>query len=180
MKDIKIHPIYSDYACSDQGEIFSLKYGKIKTIKSFDNLRGYLFFNLFHNGKHINKMIHQFVYECFTQSVPVWGNTSDSNTINHKDSNKHNNTFQNLEIISMRENIHLRNCNKLENKTFKLPKGVTFRKNRKNLKKPYQVVIWFNKKSTAFGSYPTIEAAYEVSKAKFKELFNEELPEYNP
>lgn len=88
------------YLVSDVGEIFS-NYKR----KSGVNLRGriskktgYLYVNLCINGEAKNKTIHRLVAKAF---IPNPGNKPQ---VNHKDGDKQNNHFTNLEWCSNSEN----------------------------------------------------------------------------
>lgn len=173
------HPLWSDYACTLDGSVFSKKYnpcgnksGEFKKLKPAITTSGYLQFDIRINNKSISKYVHQFVYECCTQSVPVWGCLSDSPTINHNDNNKLNNDFNNLIKIPQRDNIKLREDFKPENKKSGLPLSVYYQKNI--ISKPFYVRIYYQGKQLYFGHYATIQEAEEVAIAKRKELFPNE------
>jgi hypothetical protein len=164
------HPIYLDYACNLNGEVFSLKFGKIKKLK-LSKSKGYLIFNIYCNKK-LNKKVHQFVWECFNK-IEQWSNlTSEGLTINHKDSNKLNNKIENLELKTQRENTQLKECNKQKNKKSKLPKDVRFVKNNKS--NPFKVQILFKGEKKYFGSFSSIQEAEEVAIKQRKLLFPNE------
>lgn len=70
-----------------------------KTLKPFDNGKGYMVVSLHKNGKRKNKYIHRLVAELFLN------NYNENLTINHKDFNTKNNKYNNLEVVTQKENI---------------------------------------------------------------------------
>jgi hypothetical protein len=115
MENLYIHPVYSDYACDLDGNIFSKKFnkggnktGEFKQIKLGNNHKGYLNFSILNNGKQFTKKAHQFIWEAVTKTLPIWGKHYYSLTINHINQNGFDNRFTNLEIKTLRENIQLR------------------------------------------------------------------------
>lgn len=97
------------YSISNTGRVYSkeryvhnnggtfLKKGKI--IKPFDNGTGYLQTNLCVDGKSYKKYIHRMVGEAF---IPQQDTSLD---LHHKDHNKKNNSVDNLEWLSRKENL---------------------------------------------------------------------------
>lgn len=71
----------------------------VKTIKPVDNGNGYLYVTLHKNNRRKNKYIHRLVAEHFIK------NPMGKKVVNHKDYNKYNNSVDNLEWVSQRENI---------------------------------------------------------------------------
>jgi hypothetical protein len=170
---IHTHPIYSDYGCDELGNVYSLKFNKIKKLKPAKNGKGYLIFDISYNNKQFHKRVHHFVYECITKLIPNWSNKSaDGITINHIDSNRINNKIDNLEIKTLRENLQLKECNKIENKKSGLPRYVSFIKN--NNINCFRVLIRLKNKLIHFGNYSTVEEAEQVAIAKHKELYPNE------
>ena len=173
MENLVQHPLYSDYFCDlSSGEVYSTKKsnynkeGEFKKLKPSINGRGYLQFSMSYEGKQINKLIHSFVFECGTNKTYEYSNKSPEGlTINHKDGNKLNNKFSNLELINMRTNSQLSNNLTKENKKSKLPRFVT------PSGKKFMIKIHIKGKQTYFGTYPTIEEAEQVARLKFEELY---------
>lgn len=99
-KDIKGYE--GIYQVSNLGKVKSLNYkrGKHeKEIKQVLNSRGYLEVGLF-NGKVKTHRVHRLVAQTF---IP---NPENKDEVNHIDGNKKNNTVNNLEWNTSKENIH--------------------------------------------------------------------------
>ena len=97
---MKAHPIFKDYASDIDGNVYSLKFGKVKEISKCPHGRGYLQFNISMNGEKKPYLIHRFVYECWTEK-PIDGQWQ----CHHIDHNKHNNHFDNLQLVDQWENM---------------------------------------------------------------------------
>lgn len=95
-------------------------FGRVVNIRTNRLLRqaqsntGYAEVNLWRNNKGTTKLVHQLVYTNFAQDKKLKGFV-----INHKDGNKLNNKFTNLEKITYQKNnlhsayiIKTHNCNK--------------------------------------------------------------------
>lgn len=95
----KIIEITPDYKISEFGDIISLKSGAEKAIKPFIERSGYKVASLCVNGKYIRKRIHQFVAMSFLE------NPLNLKEVNHKDADKSNNHFSNLEWCTHTHNI---------------------------------------------------------------------------
>lgn len=72
---------------------------KEKIIKPYITRFGYLRVNLYENGKRKNFHVHRLVALAF---IP---NPNNLPQVNHKDGNKHNNCFDNLEWCNQSENL---------------------------------------------------------------------------
>lgn len=97
-----IRPFYLDsrYTVCSDGSILGVKGTPLKLAK---NRNGYLFFNLWYKGKRKVVMSHRAILKSF---VPE---PDDRHQINHKDGNKTNNSLDNLEWCTGKENtIHAR------------------------------------------------------------------------
>lgn len=91
-KDIKGYE--NKYQVSNYGKVKSLNYrrtGEDKLLKLQNDKDGYLVVNLSKNGKLKNVKVHRLVALTFIK------NTNNYKIINHKDENKHNNNYNNLE-----------------------------------------------------------------------------------
>lgn len=72
---------------------------RVKMMKPVDNGNGYLYVTLHKDNRRKNRYIHRLVAEHFIE------NPMSKRVVNHKDYNKHNNSVDNLEWVSQRENI---------------------------------------------------------------------------
>lgn len=99
-------PGFEEYGCSESGVIFSLskraghyKVDRLRVMKSAKNKGGYLHVGLRKDGKHFGFTVHRLV-------ALVWiGPKPDGKEVNHKDGNKLNNYWGNLEYVTHAENI---------------------------------------------------------------------------
>ena len=97
------------YQVSNTGKVRNVK--RNRTLSPALNSRGYQRVLLCKNGDKLNKFIHRLVAEAF---IP---NPENKPEVNHKDSNKTNNNFYNLEWVTHRENIeHMSLVKKVEQK----------------------------------------------------------------
>ena len=88
------HPIYSDYASSKSGKVFSLKDNKEK--KTFFN-GAYYRFTIINERRPMFYELHGFVFESINNiTVPGY-------KILHQDGNKKNNHISNLRIEEIEE-----------------------------------------------------------------------------
>ncbi len=85
------------YHISETGNVKNIKTGKI--IKPHVSTQGYIRIGLFGGGKQVKYAVHRLVYEAFNGPIP------GRMTIKHKDGNKLNNHFGNLEVMTASENI---------------------------------------------------------------------------
>ena len=91
-KSIEENPSYEISSCG------KIKRGN-KFIKINVNKRGYQYCNISTNGKVRKVKIHRLVAKAFVD------NPFNYETVNHKDGNKLNNDFKNLEWVTLKENI---------------------------------------------------------------------------
>ena len=100
------HPFYKDYASDKNGNIYSLKFGKIKLLNPSENNFGYLQFKIYNNRNHKFYQVHRFVFECLNNEL-----IENGYEIDHLDRNKKNNQITNLRIVSKSTN----NLNRFSN-----------------------------------------------------------------
>lgn len=113
---------FPNYSVSDHGDIRNNTTSKI--LKGGSAGRGYRKVVLCQNGIHTTRYIHRIVADAF---LPV---SLDKPEINHIDGNKRNNSVENLERVTRKENmIHLYNC--LDSTEIRRKMGVS-RKGTKN------------------------------------------------
>ena len=94
------------YQVSNIGRVRSLKYGKVRVMKQGKNRKGYLFVNLYRDGKQKNVSVHRLVAQAFIEN--------DDETkiyINHRDECKQNNRLWNLEYCTAQYNNTYNNVN---------------------------------------------------------------------
>ena len=101
------HPFSEDYLASKNGKILSLKWNKKRILKLRLTRFGYLDFCLSEKNKKRQYFVHRFVYECFKGEIPKGMQTD------HIDNNKKNNSINNLQILSPKENHHKSHCKKV-------------------------------------------------------------------
>jgi HNH endonuclease len=93
MKNI---PGIKDYSITKEGKIFSNK--KKEFLRPYNNGNGYMAIKLFVNGKRQQKYIHRLVTISFIDE-------NNKGEVNHIDGNKTNNSVENLEIVSHKDNM---------------------------------------------------------------------------
>lgn len=94
------HPLYKDYACDKDGNVYSLKDGKPKKMKLGKDKGGYLQFNLYKDGKQVaHPRVNRFVWECIKGEIPT------DYHVDHLDFNRSNNRIENLLARPASENI---------------------------------------------------------------------------
>jgi hypothetical protein len=85
------------YILHDNGKIVNKKNGKV--LKPSKMPKGYLTYQLNLSDKTRTYVIHRLVYRYFI------GEISDTLEVNHKDGNKENNHYTNLELVTHKENM---------------------------------------------------------------------------
>lgn len=94
MRDIKgFEGLYAVTSC---GRVWS--YRRNKFLKPVPNSKGYLFVDLYVDGKHNLRMVHRLVAEAY---IP---NHNNYETVDHIDNNKLNNCLNNLQWMSRIDN----------------------------------------------------------------------------
>lgn len=88
---------FENYLVSNKGRIMNGKTGRI--LRPASDRYGYEKVNLYNNGKSKPLRVHRLVAQAFID------NPNDHETINHIDENKHNNCVENLEWMSVGDNI---------------------------------------------------------------------------
>lgn len=84
------------YFVSNKGTVISLYHKKWQVLKPSYDKDGYLFVNLWYNGRRIHKGIHQLVAECFLINPAP----TEKTQIHHKDFNPLNNKVSNLVYVT--------------------------------------------------------------------------------
>ena len=83
------------YSVSPNGKVYSYKSNKYIKLQSNGH---YLKVTLTKNGKQVQKLVHRLVAKAFIH------NAENKREVNHKDGNKHNNSINNLEWVTPKEN----------------------------------------------------------------------------
>jgi hypothetical protein len=134
------------------------KYGEVDFSKLKLHPKGYKYLGIQIKGlKHKTVQVQQLVAAAFLNyKWQGW-----KLVVDHIDSNKENNSLDNLRIVTNRENVS-------KEKTLKkgLPTGVYFIKDIKR----YRTLIQINGKLKHLGFYNTIEEASEAYQNKLKEI----------
>ena len=100
----------NNYIISNIGEVWSLKFDKVKLLKLNPDTKGYCQVALFKNGKHKYIRVHILVGEAFI------GLRTGTLTYDHIDVNNQNNRADNLRLatrLEQAENRNVRKDNKL-------------------------------------------------------------------
>ena len=97
-KKFYIHPNFTNYAASKDGEILNVKTGRI--LKKKLTYQGYYQFQI--SDKNLSKpknyYIHRFEWECIKDDIP------EGYVVDHCDSVKTNNKIENLQLLTVSEN----------------------------------------------------------------------------
>ena len=96
---MKAHHIYTDYLITEEGDVYSTKYGKLKKRKQFPDKLGYKRIILYNDGKPKTHKVHRLVAETY---IP---NPDNLPEVNHIDEDKTNNNIANLEWSTRAYNI---------------------------------------------------------------------------
>lgn len=87
---------FPNYSISEEGRVINTKYNR--EITQYLNNQGYFEVNLWKNGIGKNRSIHRLVALAF---IP---NLENKKEVNHKNSDRRNNSIDNLEWTSRKEN----------------------------------------------------------------------------
>ena len=94
---------FSDYCITNTGVLVSYKFNKLKQIQPFSrgklSERDYQKVHLYLNGSRYVRYIHRLVWETYNGTIP------EGYQINHKDLDKTNNHIDNLELVTLQQNI---------------------------------------------------------------------------
>ena len=115
------HPKYEKYLVSRCGKILSLKWNKKRILKLGVDCGGYLYFNLCENKTIKKYSVSRFVFECFKGKIPV------DKQVDHVDNCKENNSINNLQLLSPKENSEKSNCKKVISYNLETQEEMTFK-----------------------------------------------------
>ena len=120
-KPVAMEPYSSQYEVSSIGRVRRKYIGRERiggyrylTVKVYGKIRKYPYIDLFINKQRKKFNIHLLVAEAFI------GPRLEGFVINHKDGNKNNNDYQNLEYVTQSQNLKhafatgLKNCNTIK------------------------------------------------------------------
>ena len=98
-KSFYIHPIFTNYAASKDGDFLHVKTGRI--LKKNLTYQGYYQFKISDKNliKPKNYLIHRFEWECVRGVIP------EGFVIDHIDSVRTNNKIKNLQLLTLAENV---------------------------------------------------------------------------
>ena len=94
-----VHPVFSNYGASKNGEVINVKTGRI--MRMADNGRGYLSFVICDKKLERPKtyLQHRFVFEVFKGPIPR------CLEIDHQNNDKKDNRIKNLQLLNHRKNV---------------------------------------------------------------------------
>lgn len=93
------------YAITSCGRVYSYKSKKF--LKPQKNTKNYLFVTLYKSGKPKSFFVHRLVAEAYIE------NPNNLETVDHIDSNKSNNSINNLQWLSSEDNVRKANSKKV-------------------------------------------------------------------
>ena len=99
MTKLKKMKQYPDYATDKQGNVYSLKFGKTKLLKTGLSGNGKLSVNISSNGNKRNISIHRLIAMNYMKDF------TDSCSVRHKNGNQLDNRLSNLEIKKTKHTI---------------------------------------------------------------------------
>lgn len=146
----KTIPGYPDYEVDAVGNVYSLKYGKVRMLKPADNGIGYYRVFLCKEGKQKRHLVHRIVAEAFIE------NPHNHPQVDHHDGNTLNNRVENLRWVTHQQNQWNRTT----------AKGYYFHKARGK----WQAQIRLDGKTIFLGRFNTEDearAAYLAAKEKY-------------
>ena len=100
--DWRVTPDFPDYAVTPDGQVWSFKSKKF--LKPMPNKQKYLTVELRNSLKRKNCSVHRLVGKAFVKLPKKFNGNYDIATINHKDHNKANNHYTNLEWVTREDN----------------------------------------------------------------------------
>ena len=141
-------PNYDGYEVSNYGRVKSLKLGRELILKPKDDFRGYFNIQLWVKNRKKPFKIHQLVAMAFLGHKP----NGQKLVVNHINFDKKDNSLENLEIVTQRQNANLKHI-----KSSSIYTGVTW--NKKN--KRYRALIVINRYQIYLGEFKDEKIASE-------------------
>lgn len=89
------------YKASVDGTIISTYHNKIKIMKQYVGTNGYMYFRCYLNGKARHMSVARAVASAFPEICGEW---FEGCTVDHIDTNRHNNIATNLRVVTLYEN----------------------------------------------------------------------------
>ena len=144
MKEVDILGFDGKYSIDTDGNVYSHAWGrrrKLKPQKASQSIKGYFQVRLFNEEYKKGKLhyIHRLVYETFVGEIPK------DKEMDHKDGDTTNNSLDNLQVLSRRENVQ-----KYSDKKF----GPSLRNRRDELIKLYKEHKTYEKVAEILGVAP--------------------------
>jgi hypothetical protein len=157
---------YSDYEIHPNGDVVSLKFGKMKLLKQHINVEGYHRIGIT-NDDGVRKFfgVHRLVGECF---IP---NPLNLPEINHKDCNKSNNNVENLEWCNHQHNIR----HSVFNKLYQMNKGI-----ENHNAKMSESDVYYLLKIGRTTKIRDLEKMFPVSRSTINKILNNKLWKHLP
>lgn len=157
---------FQNYAVSLDGRVINLATGKCKVPTDNHSGKGYLYVDLYKDGKRHRKFIHRIVAEAY---IP---NPLNLPFVNHIDGNPKNNNYKNLEWCTARQNVEH------ANKILGVMNGYKIA-NQKRQKKVKQIDVVTQQEIAIFESIREaerqtgIKSSYisQICRGKFKQCF---------
>jgi len=90
---------FENYTIDENGKVVNIKRNQVKKPTSNNAGKGYLYVDLYNNGKKQREYIHRLVAKTFISNI------KNKPYVNHIDGNPHNNNVNNLEWCTPLENV---------------------------------------------------------------------------
>jgi hypothetical protein len=165
------------YKISSNGRVMSLKRPKVKkdkVLESYLSSEGYYTVKLTKDGKCKSHKVHKLVAINFLNHTPC----GYIEVVDHKDNNKHNNSVDNLQLITQRENV-----SKSRKNNHSVLTGVSFSKELKRFYATIKILGktvylgFFNCETRAHLSYVKAVKNIDnfVNPTQFRQLINNQI-----